>query len=134
MFEGSEISVHFDPMISKIIAYGPDRESARKRLIAALRESVYLGIPTNVPFLLRVLESEEFVGGTLSTDFLDLHPELAAGPDDGTSPPDAAYVGAALCRSLGTGSASAAASGSDDVDAAALWDTMSGFRVWEKQS
>src|SRR5581483_661593 len=69
--EGSEISVHYDPMIAKVIASAETRTLAIARLAAALREFPILGVRTNVPFLLRVLEHPRFADGTLDTGFLD---------------------------------------------------------------
>jgi acetyl/propionyl-CoA carboxylase alpha subunit len=69
--EGGEISVHYDPMIAKVIASGETREAARARLVAALRTFPILGLKTNVPFLLAILEHPTFTAGTVDTGFLD---------------------------------------------------------------
>ena len=68
---GSEVSVHYDPMLAKLIVHASSREDARRRAIAALREYAILGIRTNIPFLLQILEHAQFVNGTLDTGFLD---------------------------------------------------------------
>ena len=46
------ITPHYDPMLAKVIAWGSNREEARRRLIAALRETLLVGVTTNVPFLI----------------------------------------------------------------------------------
>ncbi len=69
--EGSEISVYYDPLLAKLIARGETREMARRRAIAALRQYAVLGIRTNIPFLIRVLESERFREGRVDTAYLD---------------------------------------------------------------
>jgi acetyl-CoA carboxylase biotin carboxylase subunit len=74
--QGSEVSVYYDPILSKLIAYGNDREEARKRMILALKEMVILGIKTPIGFLINVLENPDFISGNISTDFIDRHPDL----------------------------------------------------------
>ncbi len=71
--EGSEISVHYDPMIAKVIADGPDRETARSRLSAALEAFVVRGPETNASFLTALLNHPNFVAGDLTTNFIDTH-------------------------------------------------------------
>ena len=68
---GSEISVHYDPMLAKLIVHAPTRDAARRRAIAALRDYAILGIRTNIPFLLQILEHPQFVEGAIDTGFLD---------------------------------------------------------------
>ena len=58
---GSEVSVHYDPMLAKLIVHASTREEARRRAITALREYAILGIRTNIPFLLQILEHPQFV-------------------------------------------------------------------------
>jgi 3-methylcrotonyl-CoA carboxylase alpha subunit len=69
--EGGEVSVHYDPMIAKLIATADTREAARRRAIEALRNYPILGIRTNVPMLLAILEHPRFVSGDVHTHFLD---------------------------------------------------------------
>ena len=68
---GQAVSPHYDPMIAKIIASGPDRETARRRLLRALRETVIFGLPTNRQFLIDLLEREAFAAGAATTAFID---------------------------------------------------------------
>ncbi len=69
--EGGEISVHYDPMIAKLIATGDSREAARLRAIAALRRYEIEGIRTNIPLLIALLEHPRFVSGDIDTHFID---------------------------------------------------------------
>ncbi|MCG3190833.1 MAG: ATP-grasp domain-containing protein [Thermoanaerobaculia bacterium] len=69
--EGSDVSVHYDPMLAKLIARGRSREEARRRLVAALDETVILGVKTNLSFLRRVLETPEFIACETDTAFLE---------------------------------------------------------------
>jgi acetyl/propionyl-CoA carboxylase alpha subunit len=68
---GSEVSVHYDPMLAKLIVYGETREDARRRAMAALCQYAILGIRTNIPFLLKVLEHPTFIAASIDTRFLD---------------------------------------------------------------
>src|SRR5207249_1119957 len=69
--EGGEIPVYYDPMIAKVIATAESRDLAIAKLAAALRQFVIEGVRTNIPFLLGVLEREEFRNGKVDTGFLD---------------------------------------------------------------
>jgi acetyl-CoA carboxylase biotin carboxylase subunit len=71
VIEGSEVSVYYDPMLAKLIGWGDTRESARRRVIAALRSYPILGIRTNIGLLLELLEHPRFIAGELDTGFLD---------------------------------------------------------------
>eukprot|EP01098_Paradermamoeba_levis_P014884 TRINITY_DN7301_c0_g1_i1.p1 TRINITY_DN7301_c0_g1~~TRINITY_DN7301_c0_g1_i1.p1 ORF type:complete len:449 (+),score=134.23 TRINITY_DN7301_c0_g1_i1:855-2201(+) len=70
---GSEISIHYDPMISKIIAYGETRALAIQRLKRALRETVIFGLKTNKTFLISLLSHPKFLAGDFSTHFIHTH-------------------------------------------------------------
>ncbi|CAL9452534.1 biotin carboxylase N-terminal domain-containing protein [Streptomyces sp. enrichment culture] len=65
--EGTEVGSLYDPMLSKVIAYGPDRATALRRLRAALAETVTLGVQTNAGFLRRLLAHPDVVSGDLDT-------------------------------------------------------------------
>jgi acetyl/propionyl-CoA carboxylase alpha subunit len=69
--EGDTVSIYYDPLIAKVIASGETRDVARARLVAALRDFPVLGVSTNIPFLVRVLEHPRFADGTVDTAFLD---------------------------------------------------------------
>ena len=69
--EGGEITVHYDPMIAKLIVSAETREAARQRALAALRSYTILGIRTNIAFLVALLEHPRFVSGELDTHFLE---------------------------------------------------------------
>ena len=69
--EGSEISPHYDPMIAKVIAHGATRRDALRKLHAGLQATYALGVVTNKPFLLGVLEHDRFRDGSATTAFID---------------------------------------------------------------
>lgn len=70
----SEISMHYDPMIAKLIAYGRDRTEALQRLQQALKQYHVGGVKTNIPFLQTILKHTAFVNAHLDTDFLSKYP------------------------------------------------------------
>jgi acetyl/propionyl-CoA carboxylase alpha subunit len=73
--EGSEVSVHYDPLLAKLIAWGETRDAARRRALAALRSYPVLGIRTNIALLIALLEHPRFIAGSLDTGFLDAEGE-----------------------------------------------------------
>jgi len=73
IYSGCQVPVHYDPILSKVIVWGPDRETARRRMLVALSETVILGIRTTVPFLHDVIAHPEFVAGRTHTDFIEKH-------------------------------------------------------------
>ncbi|WP_371784776.1 acetyl/propionyl/methylcrotonyl-CoA carboxylase subunit alpha [Streptosporangium subroseum] len=97
--DGSEIGVHYDPMLAKVISYGASRTEAVRRLATALANARIHGPVTNRDLLVRVLRHEAFLDGDTHTGFLDEH-DLAgpaydpagpvrdlAGPGQGPSEP-----------------------------------------------
>jgi len=72
---GDAISVHYDPMIAKLITWGPDRRSALERLRRALGETRIAGVETNIEFLQAVLAHDEVVAGRINTHFVEAHLE-----------------------------------------------------------
>ena len=74
--EGSEVSSHYDPMIAKLIAWGPTRAVAIERMRRALEDTVVLGIDCNIGFHLRVLAEPDFRAGRFDTHYIDDHPSL----------------------------------------------------------
>ena len=80
--EGDLIGVSYDPLLGKLLAYGETREAAIARAAAALRAYPILGIRTNIPFLIRLLEHPAFRDGDLHTGLIDeLLPALTAAAD-----------------------------------------------------
>ena len=130
VYSGVDVSVHYDPMLSKLIVYAPDRETACRKMVKALERSYYLGIPTNVDFLRRVVEDPDFVAGKLRTDFLDHKPDLVS-PEE-LPAPDEVMVAAALAHSLPD--ASRAAGGGESTSRPSLWQTMGPLRLWEDRA
>ncbi|MBZ0288652.1 MAG: acetyl-CoA carboxylase biotin carboxylase subunit, partial [Anaerolineae bacterium] len=91
---GDEITIHYDPMIAKLIAYDSTRAGAIHRMQTALAQTVILGTTTNIPFLQSLLADPTFLAGEVDTGFVDSHLDalLPAHPPL----PDAALIAAAL--------------------------------------
>lgn len=68
---GDEVSAFYDPMVAKVIAHGPDRETARRRLLCALRETSVMGLTCNRAYLVALLGDPMFVAGQIKTDTID---------------------------------------------------------------
>jgi acetyl/propionyl-CoA carboxylase alpha subunit len=71
VYEGSEVSIYYDPMISKFAVYGRDRDEAIERMRRALGEYEIAGLSTTIPFFREVMEDKEFVAGKLDTGFIE---------------------------------------------------------------
>ncbi|MFL6059824.1 MAG: acetyl/propionyl/methylcrotonyl-CoA carboxylase subunit alpha [Marmoricola sp.] len=88
---GSEVSTHYDAMLAKVIAWGPDRTSAFRTLAGVLERARIHGLVTNRDLLVRLLRDERILAGEVSTDFLGTY-DLAGEPADTRS----AAIAAAL--------------------------------------
>jgi len=84
----------YDPMIAKIIAWGPDRAAARVRLGRALAETGVLGVATNLGFLARVIGDADFAAAKLDTGFIERRKAVLLPPS--TLAPDSAIAAASL--------------------------------------
>ncbi|KAJ8253404.1 hypothetical protein GJAV_G00212560 [Gymnothorax javanicus] len=74
--EGSDISIYYDPMISKLVSYGSSRKEALDRMEAALDGYVIRGVTHNIPLLREVILHPRFISGDISTKFLpEVYPE-----------------------------------------------------------
>jgi acetyl-CoA carboxylase biotin carboxylase subunit len=70
---GGEVSVYYDPLISKLIVWAATREAARARMMRALEEYEILGVKTNIPLCRFVVSHDEFAAGRFDTHFLARH-------------------------------------------------------------
>ncbi|MFQ5400203.1 MAG: acetyl-CoA carboxylase biotin carboxylase subunit [Anaerolineae bacterium] len=92
---GDAVTIHYDPLLAKIVAHGPDRKTTVRRLIRALETTVLLGLTHNLPFLQALLSHPTFQAGQLSTQFI---PEQFAGWRTPAGDVTLALVAAALIR------------------------------------
>jgi geranyl-CoA carboxylase alpha subunit len=97
--DGQVVSAHYDPLLAKIIATGPTREVARRRLSRAVRDTLILGLTTNRELLLELLEGEAFAACGITTETLDAR--LASGPPSRPRPAAAHLAVAAVLLAHG---------------------------------
>ena len=130
--EGSEIPVHYDPLIAKLVVTGETRDVARRRAHAALGEFAILGVRTNIPLLAALLEHDRVISGDIDTAFLDT---LRAEAGDAfrramnPEPSPAALAIAALAEAdagVTTNASAATTNATRDFDP---WATLRGVRV-----
>jgi geranyl-CoA carboxylase alpha subunit len=77
---GATVGPHYDSLLAKVIAFGSDREEARRRLARALRDTFVAGVATNRDFLIDALGRRDFIDGQATTAFLAGAPPRAAAP------------------------------------------------------
>jgi acetyl-CoA carboxylase biotin carboxylase subunit len=97
VYEGFEVSTHYDPILSKLVTWGATREEATQRMLRALHEYVVIGPTVNTAFHLWALRHPLFVSGDIDTGFIEREFKpamLSAGGGD-----DVALIGAAIAAS-----------------------------------
>jgi len=119
---GDEISPHYDSMIAKLIAHASDRDSARRALVAGLRESTVIGLVTNLEFLQELLEWPETRDATFHTRLIDER-HAQRGVVAATAPP-LEHLAAAALHWLAQRRAESPALG-----CWTLWDGFTGWRL-----
>ncbi|MFS2241294.1 acetyl/propionyl/methylcrotonyl-CoA carboxylase subunit alpha [Microbacterium sp. OR16] len=110
---GSEISGFYDPMIAKVVAYGPDRATALRRLDSALARTVVLGVETNIAFLRALIRDERVRRGDLDTGLIETMLPFVA-------PQPTPAMLATAAQAVHVGGASAAAD---------IWHELAGWRI-----
>ncbi len=118
---GSEVSVHYDPMLAKLVTWGHHRGESLERMRWALLRTVVLGVATNVERLGAILAHPRFVEGALHTGFIEEH----LGPAEPAPPPPALAVAAAIAA-LRQRPASAPPGGSAIPDP---WESVGPWRL-----
>jgi acetyl-CoA carboxylase, biotin carboxylase subunit len=75
-----DIPIYYDPMISKLISYGKDREEAINRMVRAIDDYKIIGVETTLPFCKFVLQHDAFISGNFDTHFIKHYfkPEMLA--------------------------------------------------------
>ncbi|MGB3635681.1 MAG: biotin/lipoyl-containing protein, partial [Rubrobacteraceae bacterium] len=91
---GDEVSLHYDPMIAKLIVFASDREKAILRLRRALDDYTVLGVSTNLPLLRRIADHASFEAGETTIEFLEEH-GLTEAPQTPGPPVEAVLLAAA---------------------------------------
>lgn len=114
---GDTVSIHYDPMIGKLIAWGEDRDQAIEALTNLVAETPVTGLTTNRDFLLSALRHPEFRAGDVHTGFIELHEDaLLSRP----------AVGA---QAIATATAAIIAAREDRLHDADPWSTTDNFRL-----
>jgi acetyl-CoA carboxylase biotin carboxylase subunit len=126
VYEGYEVPIHYDPLLSKLVAWGADREEALARMRRAVSEYAVHGITTTLPFFARVLREKDFLAGDFDTGYVD---RLFSGGAE-AAPPDLAEIAvmAAALRAFRERQGGRAVAGPDRA-AASAW-RESGWRDW----
>ncbi|MCY7348295.1 MAG: acetyl-CoA carboxylase biotin carboxylase subunit [Pyrinomonadaceae bacterium] len=99
VYEGAEVSIYYDPMISKLAVFGKTRAEAIDRLRRALWEYEVGGIKTTLPFFREIVEDEEFIAGNLDTGFIMSFNERKKKREVDETTRDLAIIAAALANS-----------------------------------
>ena len=103
-YSGAEISIYYDPLISKLITWGRDRAEAISRMKRALKEYSLFGVETSIPFCFKVMEHEKFISGDFDTHFIEKeffnHPGRLTDQADVTPGQEIAAIGAVLFEHL----------------------------------
>ena len=130
IYSGWNVPPFYDSMLAKLIVWAPDRAAACARLSQALRDTVCLGIPTNVDFLRRIVDDAAFRTADLRTDLLDLRPELASGTEE--EPDDLTLAAAVLCQAttpIADSSSGLSAAGAARASTA-IWQQIGDFGMF----
>lgn len=104
VYEGAEVSIYYDPMISKLSVVGRDRAEAIGRMRRALQEYEVAGIKTTLSFFREVMNDEEFIEGKLDTGFIARFNERKKERTTSPVDKDMAVIAAALSFSASAGS------------------------------
>jgi acetyl/propionyl-CoA carboxylase alpha subunit len=120
---GDEVSIHYDPMIAKVIAHAETREATIRKMDAALAEYTLLGLTTNIPFLRAVLTQPAFARGDVTTHFIEDHLRGWTMP----KVKDELLVAFAVKEFLGNSQPSATSHQPSAIRD--VWDATDGFRL-----
>jgi acetyl-CoA carboxylase biotin carboxylase subunit len=120
VYEGYEVPVFYDPLISKIVAWGASRPEAVERMRRALAETLVKGIKTTVPFHRWVMAEPAFMQGEIDTSYIDTHFARRA-EEEGTHHRDIALIAAALHLYLTEEAAPGAAGAGGAAPPASAW-------------
>ncbi|MCI0709796.1 MAG: acetyl-CoA carboxylase biotin carboxylase subunit [Chloroflexi bacterium] len=125
---GNAVTIHYDPMIAKLIVLGGTREEAIRKMDWALQRYVILGLTTNIRFLREVLNHPTFVAGEATTHFIAENPGNWQHEDEAL--PDEALIAAAMHEMLARPIlATVGAVGPADGDVYSPWDRPDNFRL-----
>jgi 3-methylcrotonyl-CoA carboxylase alpha subunit len=117
---GDRISVYYDSLLGKVIAWAPSRAQAVRRLSAALADLQVKGIQHNAEYLGAVLDTDAFAAGEVHTAFLQEHQAAIAAAQEQRHWQASTHSGTATARAVGSGGVGGSAVGSDSVNGSAV--------------
>jgi acetyl-CoA carboxylase biotin carboxylase subunit len=123
IYEGWEVPVHYDPILSKLIVHAEDRDAARARMKRALGDMSILGIATCLEYLWAIIDSEAYAAGETQTDFIEKH--MSDWPTSTASDETEHLALIAAALSLSTESVT----GAVREKAPSPWDTLGSWRI-----
>ncbi len=122
---GAFVTVHYDPMLAKLVCWGRTRSEAIEKTLWCLDRFVVIGVVTNIPFLRSLIDHAEFRAGRLHTHFLEEHRIKPQAADM-----ESAIVAAAVACELGfTGTPVQSGRESRPNDARSPWRQAAGWRI-----
>jgi acetyl-CoA carboxylase biotin carboxylase subunit len=126
VYEGWEVSPYYDPILSKLVTYGEDREQARARMLRALDEYVVHGVQTSIDLHKRILRHHAFIAGDVDTTFFESHADELLTPKE-EQIPDIAFIAAALYEIAGV--RRRPSSGGGSVARHSVWNDVGSWEI-----
>jgi 3-methylcrotonyl-CoA carboxylase alpha subunit len=123
---GDRISIHYDPMIAKLIVWDRDRPAAVRRLRRALADYEIVGVTTNIPFLASIAHHPAFAAAELDTGFIPRHAADLSPPAEA---PSRMVLAAAILKTLADEAGLVAARAAAGFDPWSPWDDLGAWRL-----
>ena len=124
IYEGWEVPVHYDPILSKLIVHAEDRDAARARMKRALEDMSILGIATCLEYLWAIIDNEAYAAGETQTDFIERHMSDWVSGTASEETEHLALIAAALSLSTESGT-----DGAVRERTPSPWDTLGSWRI-----
>jgi len=129
---GDSVTIHYDPMVAKIITYGATRTEALDRMRGALSRTVVQGVTTNIPFLLTLLNHPTTIAGALDTTFIDSHLSELIPPAPKFDPVAVVALALSEMKNQPATNRPLAAGMLPESDPYNPWARPDGFRLWTR--
>ncbi len=126
--QGQEVSIYYDPMLAKLVAWAPTRDQCLRRMEVALSQFLALGVITNIPLLRTVMSHPQFMRGEYDTGFLEWNPAVTR-PSVTDESRNMARALAAWASGQPVGVAASPAAAQDDRTDASPWQTGGSRRL-----
>ena len=129
LYEGLEIPVAYDSLLTKVVAWGPDREHARRRMLAALERFVLLGVRTNIEFLAEILSSDAFKAGAFTTSILDRRDSAMTSGNTAKDARDESFPIVTAAAALAASGGGTVVKGAAARSTPGPWERLGGWRL-----